>query len=150
MAEIKSPMITPFLWFEKDGAQGAEYYTSIFPNSKILSISPMVTTFMLDGLRMSILEAGPHHPFNDAVSFFVNCKDQEEVDYFYDRFLADGGKASMCGWLEDKYGVRWQIIPEALMRLSGDPDQAKAKRVINAMLKMKKIIVQDLEEAYSQ
>lgn len=142
--------ITPFLWFESKGKEAAKYYTGIFPDSKIVSEAPMVTTFELSGQRFAILEAGPHDPFNDAVSFFVDCKDQDEVDHYWNTFINDGGKESMCGWLQDKYGVRWQIVPEALMKLTSGPDKEKSKRVFDAMLKMRKIIVKDLEEAYNQ
>jgi predicted 3-demethylubiquinone-9 3-methyltransferase (glyoxalase superfamily) len=109
----------------------------------------MVTTFELCGQRFCILEAGSHHTFNDAVSFYVDCKDQQEVDYYLNTFINDGGQESMCGWLMDKYGVRWQIIPEKLIKLSADSDPAKAKKVVDAMLKMRKIIVADLEAAYN-
>ncbi len=149
MAKIRDQKITPFLWFERHGPEGAEYYTSIFPDSRVTSKAPMVTTFELCGQQFSILEAGPHHPFNDAISFSVDCKNQEEIDYYWNTFINDGGKESMCGWLQDKYGVRWQIIPEALTRLTGDPDPIKAKKVVDAMLKMRKIVVADLEEAYN-
>ena len=149
MASINSQKIIPFLWFEKDGKEAAEYYTGIFPDSRIIEESPMVTTFELCGHKFSILAAGPHHPFNDAVSFYVDCKDQEEVDYYWDRLVGDGGEESMCGWLRDKHGVRWQIVPEALARLGNDPDPDKSKKVWDAMMKMKKIIVQDLEAAYN-
>lgn len=148
MAKINHPKITPFLWFETNGREGAEYYTNIFPDSRIISQVPMVTTFELCNQRFSILEAGPHDAFNDAISFYVDCKDQEEVDYYWNTFINDGGKASMCGWLQDKYGVRWQIIPEILIRLSNDPNAEKAKKVVNAMMKMSKIIVAELEDAY--
>lgn len=148
MAKINQQKITPFLWFEKDGADAAEYYISVFPESKLISKTPLVTTFQLFGQSFSILEAGPHNPFNDSVSFYIDCKDQEEVDYYWNRFIKDGGKESMCGWLQDKYGIRWQIIPEALIRLSNDTDSSKSKKVVDAMMKMKKIIVSDLEEAY--
>lgn len=149
MAHIEIQKITPFLWFENNGQEGAEYYVSLFPESKIISKTPLVTTFELCGLKMSILEAGPHHPFNDAVSFYVNCKNQEEVDYYWHRFIRDGGEQSMCGWLQDKYGVRWQIIPETLITLTNDPDPVKAKKVIDAMMKMRKIDIAELERAYN-
>ncbi|HPJ54351.1 MAG TPA: VOC family protein, partial [Flavobacteriales bacterium] len=87
-------------------------------------------------------------PFNDAISFYVDCRDQEEVDRYWDRFIDDGGTESMCGWLQDRYGVRWQLIPQALIRLTNDPDPARAKRVVGAMLRMKRIVVRDLEQAY--
>ena len=149
MALVNAQKITPYLWFESNGLEAAEYYTRIFPESKIIKVSPIVTTFELFGQRFSILAAGPHDEFNDAVSFYIDCKDQKEVDYYWDRFITDGGEESMCGWLKDKYGVRWQIIPEALERLSGDADPEKSKKIWDAMMKMKKIIVKDLEAAYN-
>ena len=149
MASFNPQKITPFLWFESNGLEAAEYYTSIFPDSKIINESPMVTTFELFGQRFSILSAGAHDEFNDAVSFYIDCKDQKEVDYYWDRFITDGGEESMCGWLKDKYGVRWQVIPEALGRLGSDTDPEKSKKVWDAMMKMKKIIVKDLEAAYN-
>lgn len=149
MSKIKSTKITPFLWFEKNGEEGARYYVSIFPDSKIISTSPLVTTFEICNLRFSILAAGPHHEFNDAVSFYVSCSNQEEVDYYWNKFISDGGKESMCGWLQDKYGVRWQIIPDTLIELSNDSNPEKAKKVIDAMLKMRKIVIADLLTAYN-
>ena len=149
MTVITSQKITPYLWFESNGLEAAEYYTSIFPDSRIVSRSPMVTTFEICGQRFSILTAGPHDAFNDAVSFYIDCKNQEEVDYYWDKFISDGGEESMCGWLKDKYGVRWQIIPEALIRLGNDSDPVKSKKVWDTMMRMKKIIVQDIEAAYN-
>ncbi|MCB0664009.1 MAG: VOC family protein [Saprospiraceae bacterium] len=149
MATLQKQKITPFLWFEKGGKEAATYYSGIFPDSKVLSSTPMVTTFQLCGQQFSILEAGPHHPFNDAISFYVHCVDQAEVDYYWNTFIHDGGTESMCGWLQDKYGVRWQIIPDALIQLTNDTDPTRAKRVIDAMLKMRKIVVADLEAAYN-
>jgi predicted 3-demethylubiquinone-9 3-methyltransferase (glyoxalase superfamily) len=150
MAIISTQKITPFLWFESRGAEGAEYYTTIFPDSAIVSKAPMVTIFTLCNQQFAILEAGPHDQFNDSVSFYVDCQNQEEVDYYWDRFINDGGEESMCGWLQDKFGVRWQIIPRALITLMGDPDPQKSKRVMEAMLKMTRIIVADLENAYNK
>lgn len=144
---MKAQKITPFLWFEENGLEAARYYMSVFPDAQLLAETPMVTTFELCGQRFSIMEAGPHDPFNDAISFFITCKDQSEVDYYWDRFITDGGKASQCGWLQDKYGVRWQIIPDILVKLTSDADAKKAGNVFNAMMKMKKIIVSELEEA---
>jgi predicted 3-demethylubiquinone-9 3-methyltransferase (glyoxalase superfamily) len=105
-------------------------------------------SFELDGQEFMALNAGPQFKFNEAVSFFVNCATQEEVDYFWEKLTADGGEESMCGWLKDKYGLSWQIIPSALGELMGDPDPAKAQRVMQAMLKMKKIEIVGLREAY--
>ena len=151
--------ITPFLWFDNNVEEAMKYYTSIFKNSSIDEVrrygetSPgpgNVTTgsFTLEGQKFMALNGGPLFMFNEAVSFFVNCVDQEEVDYYWNKLTADGGQESQCGWLKDKFGLSWQIIPEALGRLLGDQDPVKAGRVMQAMLKMKKIEVVKLEEAY--
>lgn len=143
-----SPKITPFLWFESQAKEAAEYYVGIFPDSRIVSENPFVVTFEICGQRFSTLNGGPHDQFNDAVSFMVDCKDQQEVDHYWNRLIADGGRESMCGWLKDKYGVAWQIVPEALPRLINHPDRARAQKAIDAMLKMRKIVVAELEAAF--
>ncbi len=147
--------ITPFLWYDNNAEEALNLYTSIFKNSQIRNVSrkglggPVVSaTFVLDGQEFIALNAGPIFKFNEAVSFFVNCKDQTEVDYYWNKFIETGGQESRCGWLKDKFGLSWQIIPEALGRLMGDKDPAKAQRVMQAMLKMNKIEVKLLEEAY--
>ena len=130
------------------------FYVSIFKNSKVLGVTPgpngiaSSVSFELEGQEFIGLNAGPHYKFNEAVSFFVDCKNQEEVDNLWARLTADGGEESICGWLKDKYGLSWQIIPSALGELMGDKDPEKAKRVMDAMLKMNKIIVADLKRAY--
>ncbi len=145
--------ITPFLWFDNNLEEAVNFYTSVFKNAKILNASKtpdgkyMVATFELEGQRFSGMNAGPTFKFNEAVSFFVNCEDQAEVDYFWDKLTSDGGSESQCGWLKDKFGLSWQIIPKQLMELMGDKDPDKSKRVWEAMLKMKKIIIKDLEDA---
>lgn len=149
--------ITPFLWFEDNLKEAVEYYTSIFKDSKIVNKEvyengePVITaTFELLGQRFMALQGGKQpFTFNESVSFFVDCEDQAEVDYYWNALTANGGQESMCGWLKDKYGLSWQIIPKQLMRLMGDKDQQKAQRVMQAMLKMRKIIVADLEKAYN-
>jgi predicted 3-demethylubiquinone-9 3-methyltransferase (glyoxalase superfamily) len=141
--------ITPFLWFDNQAEEAAKFYGSIFKNSKIINSSPMVTVFELEGQKFMGLNGGPNFKFTEAVSFFVNCESQEEVDYFWGK-LCDGGQESQCGWLKDKFGLSWQIIPDTLMKLMGDPDPVKSQRVMNAMLKMKKIDVAKLQEAYDQ
>jgi predicted 3-demethylubiquinone-9 3-methyltransferase (glyoxalase superfamily) len=140
--------ITPFLWFDTQAEDAMNYYVSIFNNSKVISASPQMVQFELDGQEFIGLNAGPQHKFNEAVSMFVHCEDQAEVDYFWNALIADGGEESMCGWLKDKYGLSWQIIPKQLGELMGDPDPAKSQRVIQAMLKMKKIVVADLQKAH--
>lgn len=149
--------ITPFLWFNDNAEEALEYYTSIFKNSKVLNKSTMpdgkvVTAMMeLEGQRFMLLNGGPYHEgFKESISFFVQCKDQEEVDYYWEKLTADGGEESQCGWLKDKYGLSWQIIPDALGQLMRETDQTKAKRVMDAMMQMRKIDVKKLEEAYNQ
>ena len=141
--------ITPFLWFNNQAEEAAKFYCSIFKNSKITSGNPMTVTFELEGQKFIALNGGPQFKFTEAVSFFVDCKTQEEVDYYWEKLL-DGGKESQCGWLKDKYGMSWQIIPSILGKLIGDPDPAKSKRALNAMLQMKKIDIAKLKEAYDQ
>jgi predicted 3-demethylubiquinone-9 3-methyltransferase (glyoxalase superfamily) len=123
------------------------FYASVFVDAKVVSMSPVMATFELLGQRFLALNAHPHHKFNDAVSFFVDCDTQAEVDYYWDK-LADGGAHSQCGWLKDRFGLSWQVIPKTLGRLLMDEDREKANRVMQAMLKMKKIVIADLEAAY--
>jgi predicted 3-demethylubiquinone-9 3-methyltransferase (glyoxalase superfamily) len=148
--------ITPFLWFDNQAEEAMNFYVSIFENSKVLGVTPgpngiaQSVTFELEGQEFMALNAGPQFKFNEAISFFVDCKTQDEVDELWEKLTADGGEESMCGWLKDKYGLWWQIIPSALGELLGDEDPEKAKRVVEAMLKMQKIIIADLDRAYNQ
>lgn len=146
--------ITPFLWFDTQAEDAMNFYVSLFKNSKVLGVSrgpdgkAFTVSFELDGQEFMGLNAGPQFKFNEAVSMFVNCEDQAEVDYFWNALTVGGGEESMCSWCKDKYGLWWQIVPKQLGQLMGDPDQVKAGRVMQAMLKMKKIIVADLQKAY--
>ena len=146
--------ITPFLWFDTQAEEAMNLYISIFKNSKIYNISRdpngkvFTVAFELEGQDYIGLNAGPAFKFNEAISMFVNCEDQAEVDYFWNALTADGGEESMCGWLKDKYGLSWQIVPRQLNELLNDPDREKAGRVMDAMLNMKKIIVADLQKAH--
>lgn len=149
MAKIKQK-ITPFLWFDGQALEAANFYCSIFNNSKVLNASPMVVTFELEGQKFMAINGGPKFQFTEAISLFVDCESQAEVDDLWKKLTSEGGAESMCGWLKDKYGLSWQIIPNTLMKLMGDKDQAKAQRVMQAMLKMRKIEVNVLEEAYGQ
>lgn len=149
MATIKQK-ISPFLWFDNQSSEAAKFYCSLFNNSKILQDTPMVVTFELEDQKFMALNGGPRFKFTEAISLFVDCEDQKEVDHFWYKLIADGGEESMCGWLKDKYGLSWQIIPRTLMELMGDKDQAKAGRVMQAMLQMRKIDVQKLKDAYNQ
>lgn len=136
--------ITTCLWFDGQAGEAANFYCSVFRNSKIISSSPMVTSFELNGKRFMGLNGGPLFKFNEAVSFVVNCETQDEIDYFWDK-LTEGGEESQCGWLKDKYGVSWQIVPSVLEELMSDPE--KAPRVVEAFLKMKKFDIETLLQA---
>jgi predicted 3-demethylubiquinone-9 3-methyltransferase (glyoxalase superfamily) len=146
--------ITPFLWFDTQAEEAMNFYVSVFRNSKVLGVTPgpngvaQSVNFELEGQEFIGLNAGPQFKFNESISFLVDCKTQEEVDYFWEKLTADGGEESMCGWLKDKYGLWWQIIPSSLGELMGDPDPEKAQRVVQAMLKMQKIVIADLKRAY--
>lgn len=147
--------ITPFLWFDGQAEEAMNLYTSIFKNSSVKSVNRMgpggpvmSCTFQLDGQDFYALNAGPQFKFNEAVSFFVNCETQDEVDYYWNKLIANGGEEGRCGWLKDKFGLSWQIIPAALGKLMGDKDQAKAQRVMQAMFTMNKIVIQQLKDAY--
>ncbi len=148
--EVSVQKITPFLWFENQAEEAAKFYISVFKNSKILSVNPMTVTFELEGIKFMALNGGPHHKFTEAISFFVHCQTQKEVDGLWKKFTANGGKENQCGWLLDKYGVSWQIIPSDLGKLLGDKDRAKANRVMQAMLQMKKIDIAELKRAYNE
>jgi predicted 3-demethylubiquinone-9 3-methyltransferase (glyoxalase superfamily) len=155
------PEITPFLWFDTEGEEAAKFYTSVFPNSKIVDVARygsagprpegmvMTVSFELDGQKFVALNGGPEFTFNEAISFEVSCKDQEEVDTYWSK-LSDGGEEGPCGWLKDKFGVSWQIVPIVLVELLADPDREKSQRVMQAMLSMKKIEIDALERAAAQ
>jgi predicted 3-demethylubiquinone-9 3-methyltransferase (glyoxalase superfamily) len=141
------PRITPFLWFDAPLDEVIAYYESIFERFRVVSQSPMTATFEIEGQRLHALRGGPKYSFTEAVSFMIDCDGQGEVDHFWERLTADGGEESMCGWLKDKYGLSWQVIPKALSRYLSDPDRAKAERVTKAMLEMRKIDIAALERA---
>jgi len=152
--------ITPFLWFDKEAEEAANFYVSVFPNSKIGSVarygeagpgepgSVMTVEFELNGLRFVALNGGPEFKFTEAVSFVIKCETQEEVDVYWAK-LSDGGEEGPCGWLKDRYGLSWQVVPTALMELLKDPDPAKTQRVMSAMLQMGKIEIEPLRRAYA-
>ncbi len=153
--------LTPCLWFDTKGEEAAKFYTSIFENSKILDVSHygpagprpegmvMVVNFEFDGQRFMALNGGPEFTFNEAISFQVSCRSQDEVDHFWTK-LADGGKEGPCGWLQDRYGVSWQIVPIALEELIGDPDPNRSQRAMKAMMGMGKIDIAELRKAADQ
>ena len=152
------PRITPNLWFDTDGKDAAEFYVSIFPNSEITSISyynaagpreagtVLTVDFVLDGQEYTAINGGPEFTFDEAISLLVNCADQAEVDYYWDK-LSEGGEEGQCGWLRDKFGLSWQIAPPGMAEVLGDPDPARAERAMKAMLGMKKLDVAALKAA---
>jgi predicted 3-demethylubiquinone-9 3-methyltransferase (glyoxalase superfamily) len=163
MATKITQKITPFLWFDNKAEEAVEFYTSIFKNSKIEKItrydeeaaeptgrpagSVMTVEFELEGQEFVALNGGPMFKFSEAISFVVNCETQEEVDYFWSK-LSAGGEESRCGWLKDKFGLSWQVVPVVLIEMLADKDKAKAKRVMHAMLQMDKIDIPTLKKAY--
>jgi predicted 3-demethylubiquinone-9 3-methyltransferase (glyoxalase superfamily) len=148
MAKLNIHKIIPFLWFDDNAQEAVKFYTSIFKNSKIVNMSKLVSTFELEGLRFMALNGGPHFTFTEAISLYVSCETQEEVDYFWDALLKDGGKESQCGWLKDKFGLSWQIVPSVLEKLLSGPDTVKSGKVMQAMLKMIKLDIDGLYRAY--
>jgi predicted 3-demethylubiquinone-9 3-methyltransferase (glyoxalase superfamily) len=139
--------ITPFLWFDGQAEEAARFYASIFRNSKIESVTSMAATFRLDGLEFIALNGGPQFKFTEAVSFLVSCETQEEIDYFWEK-LSAGGSSGRCGWLKDKFGLSWQVVPPVLEEMLNDRDHAKSERVMNAMLQMNKLNIKELQRAY--
>jgi predicted 3-demethylubiquinone-9 3-methyltransferase (glyoxalase superfamily) len=143
------PKITPFLWFVGNMQEAVGFYVAVFKDARIVEMSPMIAKLELLGREFLALNAHPHQPFTEAISFFIDCESQDEVDYYWNALKADGGREQMCGWLKDKFGVSWQVIPNAVGRYLGDQDRARAERVMQAMLKMKKIVIADLDKAYA-
>ena len=148
--------ITPFLWFDDNAEAAIQFYTSVFKNAKILNTKRtgdngklFTATIEIEGQQLMVLNGGPHFKMNPAISLFVDCKSQEEVNELWGK-LSDGGEIMQCGWLTDKFGLTWQIIPSELGKLLNDPDPQKAQRVMDAMLKMKKIEISELRAAYEQ
>ncbi len=157
--------ITPFLWFDNQAEEAAKFYTSVFKNSKIGRIlrydevsakaagrpagSVLTVEFEIEGQKFTALNGGPHFKFNESVSFVVNCKTQEEVDYFWEKLTSDGGQESECGWLKDKFGLSWQVTPTVLIDMLNDNDPKKAGRVMKAMMQMQKIEINKLKAAYA-
>ncbi|MFL5760778.1 MAG: VOC family protein [Thermomicrobiales bacterium] len=154
-----SQKIKPFLWFDKEAEEAMNFYVSIFKNSEVLGVSRygeggpgpagsvMTANFRLDGLEFIALNAGPMFKFSEAISFMIDCENQDEVDYYWDRLTA-GGEPSQCGWLKDKFGLSWQVTPRILGELLGDQDPAKANRAMQAMLQMTKIDIETLKQAH--
>jgi predicted 3-demethylubiquinone-9 3-methyltransferase (glyoxalase superfamily) len=152
--------ITPFLWFDKEAEEAAKFYCSVFKNSKILGITRhlegsgvakgevLTVQFRLGDQEYVALNGGPQFKFTEAISLMINCRDQKEVDYYWERLLAGGGQESACGWLKDKYGLSWQVTPTILLEMVSDKDRKKAQRAFDAMLQMRKIEIKKLKEAY--
>jgi predicted 3-demethylubiquinone-9 3-methyltransferase (glyoxalase superfamily) len=152
--------LTTFLWFDKEAEEAAKFYCSVFKNSKILGITRqlegsgaakgevLTVQFRLGDQEYVALNGGPQFKFTEAISLMINCKDQKEVDYYWEKLLAGGGQESACGWLKDKYGLSWQVTPTILLEMISDQDRKKAQRAFDAMLQMRKIDIPKLEEAY--
>jgi predicted 3-demethylubiquinone-9 3-methyltransferase (glyoxalase superfamily) len=153
--------ITTYLWFDRNAEQAVEHYTSMFPRSKVTQVARwgegapfpkgaiMNIAFELDGQPFIALNGGPQHKFTPAISLFVPCASQDEVDHYWSRFLDGGGKAVACGWLEDRFGLSWQIVPTKLVELMSDPDPKRSGRVANALMTMQKIDIAALERAHA-
>lgn len=137
--------VTPFLMFDNNAEEAMEFYVSIFKNSKIIDNG----TFEIDGQQLLVFNGGPYFKFSEGISLFINCDTQQEVDELWEKLSVGGGK-SQCGWVKDKFGVSWQVVPSVLRKMLNDPDPVKSKRVMDAMLMMNKIIIKDLEKAYNQ
>lgn len=151
--------LSTFLWFDNNAGEAADFYTSIFKNAKRLRSAHnpagapgpegalLVASIELEGQEFILMNGGPGHPFTDAISITINCESQEEVDYYWEKLLEGGGKEVACGWLKDRFGLSWQVTPTALAKLLGDPDRAKASRVMKAMMNMVKLDIPALERA---
>src|SRR6478609_3800881 len=150
-----SNKITPFLWFDNNLTEAIELYTSVFKDAQVVQSNKMpdgkimTATFILNGQEFYAMNAGPMFKFNESISFMISCETQEEVDHYWNKLTANGGEESRCGWLKDKFGLSWQVTPTILLKLMNDKDRVKAKRVMDAMMKMDKIIIADLEKAYN-
>jgi predicted 3-demethylubiquinone-9 3-methyltransferase (glyoxalase superfamily) len=152
------PRITPNLWFDTESKEAAEFYVSVFPNSEIRSVSyyteagprtagtVLTVDFVLDGQEFTAIDGGPQFTFDEAISLLINCKDQEEVDYYWAK-LSEGGEEGQCGWLKDRYGVSWQVVPAGMAEVMSDPDKGRARRAMQAMFTMKKLDVAALQAA---
>ena len=149
------PTVTPFLWFDTQAEEAMNLYTSIFPRSKVRSVNRaggkvMSVEFEVEGQRIMGMNAGPHHTFNEAVSFFVGCETQQEIDDLWGRLTSDGGSPGRCGWLKDRFGLSWQIVPNALGRWMSSGSPASSKRVMEALFQMNKLDVSQLQRAFDR
>ena len=150
MIKVRTPKITPFLWFDNNAEEAVKFYTSIFKKSKVIQLHPMVSTFELEGQRFMALNGGSAFKFTEAISLFVTCDTQKEVDFYWKKLLSGGGKADRCGWLKDQFGLSWQIVPSILGKFMSDPDPKKSERVMQAVLKMIKLDIKTLKKAYDK
>jgi predicted 3-demethylubiquinone-9 3-methyltransferase (glyoxalase superfamily) len=161
MAAPERTKIYPFFWYAKEAEEAAKFYASVFPNSRVDRVVTMqsespsgppgsvkVVDFTLFGQKFQAMTAGPHHDFNDAISMVVECDDQAELDRYWSALLSNGGQPQACGWLIDRFGLRWQIVPAGLVKMMADPDPVRSKRVSDAMLQMIKLDIAELEKAY--
>jgi predicted 3-demethylubiquinone-9 3-methyltransferase (glyoxalase superfamily) len=159
MPQLTTPTIVPNLWFDTEAEDAAALYCSIFPGSRVVDVhhygpagpgpegTVMLVVFELGGMRFTAINGGPQFPFTEAVSLEIVCRDQEEVDHYWDALLDGGGEESRCGWLRDRFGLSWQVVPEGMGRILGDPDPARAQRAVEAMLGMRKLDLAALEAA---
>ena len=163
MAAPERTKIYPFFWYAKEAEEAAKFYASVFPNSRVDRVVTMqsgspsgppgsvkVVDFTLFGQKFQAMTAGPHHDFNDAISMVVECDDQAELDRYWSALLSNGGQPQACGWLIDRFGLRWQIVPALLVKMMADPDPVRSKRVSDAMLQMIKLDIAELEKAYRE
>ena len=153
------PGITPNLWFDTEAEEAAEFYTSLFPNSRIVNVSRytdagprpagevMTVDFELNGQRFTAINGGPEFKFDEAVSFLITVDDQDELDRYWDALVADGGEENMCGWCKDRFGLSWQVVPAGMEELFSDPDNSRAERAMRAMLQMRKLDIEALRDA---
>ncbi|MBN8980560.1 MAG: VOC family protein [Rhizobiales bacterium] len=142
--------ITPFLWLDNNVREAVAFYESVFPNAKVETVNDFMAEFELEGQKFNALNGGPKFKFNEAVSFFINVESQEELDYFWNKLTADGGKESQCGWLKDKFGLSWQVVPTALGKMMSSGNPKKSQNVMQALMQMTKLDIARLKQAYEQ
>ena len=142
--------IIPFLWFDGNLEEAVDFYMTVFPNARVESKNPMTASFVIEGQEFMALNGGPQFKFNEAVSFFIRCETQAEIDYYWQHLAGSGGVEGRCGWLKDKFGLSWQVVPNVLAQYLGGPDRLRAQRVMQAMLSMTKLDIAALEAAYTE
>ncbi len=148
--DIPMTSITPFLWFDNNVPEAVAFYKSVFPNAKVETVNDFMATFELEGQKFNALNGGPRFKFNEAVSFFISVENQEELDYFWNKLTADGGEESQCGWLKDKFGLSWQVVPSALGKMMSGGNPKKSQNVMQALMQMTKLDIGKLQQAYEQ